>query len=63
MAEPAKKMAERTEGQLDRVAETVRQKFDRLTGGTFAERLAEQRARADRAAEEKKHGDGRRAAS
>lgn len=59
MAERAKKMAEQTEGQLDRVAETVRQKFDRLTGGTFAERIAEQRARADRAAEEAKHRNGR----
>ncbi|MEH1098652.1 hypothetical protein [Micromonospora sp. CPCC 205561] len=33
MAEPAKKVARQAEERLDRVAENVREKFDRLTRG------------------------------
>jgi hypothetical protein len=33
MAEPAKKVAQQAEERLDKVAETVREKFDRITGG------------------------------
>jgi hypothetical protein len=33
MAEPAKKVAQQAEDRLDKVAETVREKFDRITGG------------------------------
>ncbi|GLY22589.1 hypothetical protein [Micromonospora sp. NBRC 101691] len=36
MTEPAKKVAQQAEERLDRVAETVREKFDAITGSRFA---------------------------
>ncbi|SIN28632.1 hypothetical protein [Micromonospora cremea] len=43
MAEPAKEMAQQTEDRLEDLAETVREKFDKVTEGTFRERITEGR--------------------
>ncbi|WFE50892.1 hypothetical protein [Micromonospora sp. WMMD1155] len=40
MAEPAKNVAQQTEDRLEDLAETVREKFDRVTKGTYRDRLA-----------------------
>ncbi|MEW2427009.1 hypothetical protein AB0877_03250 [Micromonospora sp. NPDC047644] len=39
MAEPAKKMAQQTEDRLENLAETVRKKFDKVTEGTYRDRV------------------------
>ncbi|MDG4836022.1 hypothetical protein O7631_05785 [Micromonospora sp. WMMD967] len=39
MAEPAKNMAQQTEDRLEDLAETVREKFDRVTKGTYRDRV------------------------
>ncbi|MEU8083508.1 hypothetical protein AB0B57_07820 [Micromonospora sp. NPDC049101] len=39
MAEPAKKVAEQTEDRLESLAETVRKKFDKVTEGTYRDRV------------------------
>ncbi|MFG2047842.1 hypothetical protein ACGFIW_10490 [Micromonospora sp. NPDC048935] len=39
MAEPAKKVAEQTEERLESLAETVRKKFDKVTEGTYRDRV------------------------
>lgn len=39
MAEPAKKVAEQAEQRLDKVAETVREKFDEILDGRFADQV------------------------
>ncbi|MBQ1032807.1 hypothetical protein ABZ388_16700 [Micromonospora parva] len=39
MAEPAKKMAQQTEDRLEKLAETVREKFDKVTEGTYRDRI------------------------
>ncbi|MEU7851244.1 hypothetical protein AB0B74_04445 [Micromonospora parva] len=39
MAEPAKKMAQQTEDRLENLAETVREKFDKVTEGTYRDRI------------------------
>ncbi|SCL38357.1 hypothetical protein GA0074692_4984 [Micromonospora pallida] len=38
MAEPASKVAQQAEEQLDRLADTVRKKFDAITGTRYASR-------------------------
>ncbi|MEU4565995.1 hypothetical protein [Micromonospora sp. NPDC023956] len=70
MAEPARKVAQQAEERLDRVADTVREKFDAITGGRFAGRAgpvverrhpAEDGATADRSAPPPEpRGKGRR---
>ncbi|WP_329017206.1 hypothetical protein OG271_12185 [Micromonospora rifamycinica] len=37
MAESAKKVARQAEKRLDKVAENVREQFDRVTGGKFSD--------------------------
>ncbi|MFI6237836.1 hypothetical protein ACIBD9_30090 [Micromonospora sp. NPDC050784] len=39
MAEPAKKVAQQTEDRLEDLAETVRKKFDKVTEGTYRDRI------------------------
>ncbi|SCG79695.1 hypothetical protein GA0070609_6004 [Micromonospora echinaurantiaca] len=39
MAEPAKKVAEQAEQRLDKVAETVREKFDEILDGRFTDQV------------------------
>ncbi|KAB1926773.1 hypothetical protein AB0J94_08370 [Micromonospora noduli] len=39
MAEPAKKVAQQTEDRLENLAETVRKKFDKVTDGTYRDRI------------------------
>ncbi|MEU0547016.1 hypothetical protein [Micromonospora sp. NPDC005979] len=43
MAEPAKKVAQQTEERLEGLADTVREKFDKVTEGTFRDRIKEGR--------------------
>ncbi|RLP95100.1 hypothetical protein EAD89_02345 [Micromonospora sp. BL4] len=43
MAEPAKKMAQQTEDRLEDLADTVREKFDKVTKGSFRDRIVEGR--------------------
>ncbi|MEV6706155.1 hypothetical protein [Micromonospora wenchangensis] len=43
MAESAKKVARQTEERLDRVAENVREKFDRVTRGKFSDTVKDGR--------------------
>ncbi|MFE7873589.1 hypothetical protein ACFUYE_24965 [Micromonospora humida] len=63
MAESAKKVARQAEERLDQVAENVREKFDRVTRGTFSDtvkdgRFADRNARrANRGQAEPKRGD------
>ncbi|WP_328341491.1 hypothetical protein [Micromonospora sp. NBC_00421] len=54
MAESAKKVARQAEERLDKVAENVREKFDRVTQGKFSDtvkngRFADRADRTDRA--------------
>ena len=39
MAESAKKVAQQTEDRLENLAETVREKFDKVTEGTYRDRI------------------------
>ena len=39
MAEPAKKVAQQAEDRLEELAETVRKKFDKVTEGTYRDRI------------------------
>ncbi|MEV4496048.1 hypothetical protein C7C45_07200 [Micromonospora arborensis] len=39
MAEQAKKAAQQTEDRLEDLAETVRKKFDKVTEGTYRDRV------------------------
>ncbi|MEO3774470.1 hypothetical protein [Micromonospora sp. B9E7] len=39
MAEPAKNVAQQTEDRLEDLAETVREKFDKVTKGTYRDRV------------------------
>ncbi|MFG3639410.1 hypothetical protein ACGF3C_03940 [Micromonospora sp. NPDC047762] len=39
MAEQAKKVAQQTEDRLENLAETVRKKFDKVTEGTYRDRI------------------------
>ncbi|WP_433128088.1 hypothetical protein ACQPWW_00665 [Micromonospora sp. CA-240977] len=39
MAEPAKKVAQQTEDRLEELAEAVRKKFDKVTEGTYRDRV------------------------
>ncbi|MDG4807053.1 hypothetical protein O7634_09845 [Micromonospora sp. WMMD1120] len=43
MAEPAKKVAQQTEERLENLADTIRAKFDKVTKGTFRDRIKEGR--------------------
>jgi hypothetical protein len=43
MAEPAKRVAQQTEERLEGLADTVREKFDKVTEGTFRDRIKEGR--------------------
>ena len=43
MAESAKKVAQQAEDRLEKVAENVREKFDQVTGGKFADKIKEGR--------------------
>ena len=43
MAEPAKKVAQQTEDRLEDLADTVREKFDKVTEGSFRDRIIEGR--------------------
>ncbi|MBM0231476.1 hypothetical protein JNW91_06135 [Micromonospora sp. STR1_7] len=43
MAEPAKKVAQQTEERLENLADTVREKFDKVTEGSFRDRIVEGR--------------------
>ncbi|KAB1931707.1 hypothetical protein F8271_26870 [Micromonospora sp. ALFpr18c] len=43
MAEPAKKVAQQTEERLEDLADTVREKFDKVTEGSFRDRIVEGR--------------------
>ncbi|MGC4860072.1 hypothetical protein [Micromonospora sp. DT41] len=43
MAGPAKNLAEQTEERLERLADTVREKFDKVTEGSFRDRIVEGR--------------------
>ncbi|MEV4117536.1 hypothetical protein [Micromonospora sp. NPDC049645] len=54
MADPAKKMAQQTEDRLESLAETVRKKFDKVTEGTYRDRIV-----AGRFAEEGERGGDR----
>ncbi|MEU7609246.1 hypothetical protein [Micromonospora sp. NPDC049204] len=54
MAEPAKKVAQQTEDRLEDLAETVRKKFDKVTEGTYRDRIVE-----GRFAEQGDHGGDR----
>ncbi|MGW4502919.1 hypothetical protein ACWENR_30475 [Micromonospora sp. NPDC004336] len=39
MTESAKKVAEQTEHRLDRVAKSLRERFDRITEGRFTDKI------------------------
>lgn len=39
MAESAKKVAQQTEDRLDKVAKSVRERFDRVTEGRFTDKI------------------------
>ncbi|MEU4552798.1 hypothetical protein EV382_5225 [Micromonospora violae] len=54
MAEPAKKVAQQTEDRLENLAETIRKKFDKVTEGTYRDRII-----AGRFAEDGDHADER----
>ncbi|MET8120978.1 hypothetical protein [Micromonospora sp. NPDC005189] len=59
MTEPAKTVAQQTEDRLEDLAETVREKFEKVTEGTFrdqiiAGRFAEHGDHKDRAETERK---------
>ncbi|WLS48972.1 hypothetical protein Q3V37_06335 [Micromonospora profundi] len=58
MAGPAKKLAEQTEDRLEQLADTVRAKFDKVTEGSFRDRIVEGRFadHGDRA-DEADHGE------
>ena len=43
MAGPTKKLAEQTEDRLEQLADTVRAKFDKVTEGSFRDRIVEGR--------------------
>jgi hypothetical protein len=43
MAESAKKVAQQAEDRLGKVAESVRERFDRITAGGFTDRIKEGR--------------------
>ncbi|MFF5176914.1 hypothetical protein ACFY2Q_02650 [Micromonospora sp. NPDC000316] len=43
MSEPAKKVAQQTEERLEHLADTVREKFDKVTEGSFRDRVVEGR--------------------
>ncbi|MBQ0904280.1 hypothetical protein [Micromonospora sp. U21] len=43
MAEPAKEMAQQTEDRLEDLADAVREKFDKVTDGSFRDRITEGR--------------------
>lgn len=43
MAESAKKVAEQAEERLEQVAETVRERFDRMSAGGFTDKIREGR--------------------
>ncbi|MGC4894420.1 hypothetical protein [Micromonospora sp. DT31] len=43
MAEPAKRVAQRAEERLEKVAETVRERFDRVTDGRFSDKVRDGR--------------------
>ncbi|MEU5903622.1 hypothetical protein [Micromonospora sp. NPDC047527] len=43
MSEPAKKVAQQTEDRLEHLADTVREKFDKVTEGSFRDRVVEGR--------------------
>ncbi|MFG2056487.1 hypothetical protein ACGFI9_20935 [Micromonospora sp. NPDC048930] len=43
MAESAKKVAQQAEDRLEKVAENVRERFDRVTGGRFTDKIKEGR--------------------
>ncbi|MEU7840593.1 hypothetical protein AB0B39_06445 [Micromonospora sp. NPDC049114] len=55
MTEPAKKVAQQTEDRLEDLADTVREKFDKVTEGSFRDRISEGRFA------EQSDGDHRRA--
>ncbi|MET8265167.1 hypothetical protein ABZU92_14375 [Micromonospora arida] len=54
MAEPAKNVAQQTEDRLESLAETVREKFDKVTEGTYRDRII-----GGRFAEDGDHADER----
>ncbi|MFD6567628.1 hypothetical protein [Micromonospora profundi] len=58
MAGPAKDLAEQTEERLEQLADTVREKFDKVTEGSFRDRIVEGRFadHGDRA-DEADHGE------
>ncbi|WP_030487545.1 hypothetical protein [Micromonospora chokoriensis] len=56
MADSAKKVAQQTEERLESLAETVREKFDKVTEGTYRDRVI-----AGRFAKDGDHGDRGRA--
>ncbi|MCI4063558.1 hypothetical protein MRQ36_13585 [Micromonospora sp. R77] len=43
MAESAKKVAEQAEDRLEKVAESVREKFEGITGGRFSDQVKDGR--------------------
>ncbi|MEH1164759.1 hypothetical protein V6V47_05165 [Micromonospora sp. CPCC 205539] len=43
MTEPAKKVAQQTEERLENLANTVRAKFEKVTEGSFRDRIIEGR--------------------
>ncbi|SBT50147.1 hypothetical protein [Micromonospora auratinigra] len=43
MAESAKKVAQQAEDRLEKVAENVRERFDRVTEGRFTEKIKDGR--------------------
>ncbi|WP_229398961.1 hypothetical protein [Micromonospora okii] len=43
MSEPARKVSQQAEERLDRVAESVRERFDKITKGRFADKITEGR--------------------
>ncbi|MGI5524801.1 hypothetical protein ACQEUX_28235 [Micromonospora sp. CA-259024] len=51
MTEPAEKVAQQTEDRLGGLADTVREKFDKVTKGTFRDQI-----KAGRFAEQGDHG-------
>lgn len=52
MTEPANTVAQQTEDRLENLAETVREKFEKVTEGTFRDQII-----AGRFAEQSDHGD------
>ncbi|MGQ5260830.1 hypothetical protein ACTWLT_08760 [Micromonospora sp. ZYX-F-536] len=43
MTEPAKQVAQQTEDRLEDLADTVREKFDKVTDGTFRDKIVKGR--------------------